>query len=285
MPLRYRNGKPLYGKALQTVLAKRPTRVIVAAQPGEQHADHRLSRRLAERKIPLQMAAPPDQLYRAVTLIFSVVIIGFGLVILVVTLANGRWHRSGRPVARASVHRDRRCSSLHRPAVAELSEDSQPHPPSGSGDGGPAGGGSRWRRRLPRVKVGPGPLTGRFLGVPLQIAVAYAAIGFSLYFSIGVVAGFGLGLTPLVFLAAGVLLVLATLTYVEGAGMFGERGGLVVVRPPRVQRADQLHRRLGDPHRLHHHRLVRVDLGRPLHGADLGRIHPRLGRDRRRWSR
>ena len=36
MPLRYRNGKPLYVKALQTVLAKRPTRVIVAAQPGEQ---------------------------------------------------------------------------------------------------------------------------------------------------------------------------------------------------------------------------------------------------------
>jgi len=37
MPLRYRNGKPLYGKTLQTVLAKRPTRVIVAAQPGEKH--------------------------------------------------------------------------------------------------------------------------------------------------------------------------------------------------------------------------------------------------------
>jgi APA family basic amino acid/polyamine antiporter len=36
MPLRYRNGKPLYGKTLQTVLAKRPTRVIVAAQPGTQ---------------------------------------------------------------------------------------------------------------------------------------------------------------------------------------------------------------------------------------------------------
>ena len=106
-----------------------------------------------------------------------------------------------------------------------MSEDSQPQPPSGSGDGGPARGRSRWRRRLPRVKVGPGPLTGGFLGVPLQIAVAYAAIGFSLYFSIGVVAGFGLGLTPLVFLAAGLLLVLATLTYVEGAGMFGERGG------------------------------------------------------------
>jgi APA family basic amino acid/polyamine antiporter len=35
MPLRYRNGKPLYGKTLQTVLAKRPVRVIVAAQPAE----------------------------------------------------------------------------------------------------------------------------------------------------------------------------------------------------------------------------------------------------------
>jgi APA family basic amino acid/polyamine antiporter len=35
MPLRYRNGRPLYGKTLQTVLAKRPCRVIVAAHPGE----------------------------------------------------------------------------------------------------------------------------------------------------------------------------------------------------------------------------------------------------------
>jgi uncharacterized membrane protein len=35
------------------------------------------------------MATPGDQLYRAVTRIFSVVIIGFGLAILIVTLANG----------------------------------------------------------------------------------------------------------------------------------------------------------------------------------------------------
>lgn len=33
--------------------------------------------------------APPDKLYRAVTRIFSVVVIGFGIVILVRTLANG----------------------------------------------------------------------------------------------------------------------------------------------------------------------------------------------------
>jgi APA family basic amino acid/polyamine antiporter len=34
MPLRYRNGKPLFSKTLQTIIAKRPTRVIVAAQPS-----------------------------------------------------------------------------------------------------------------------------------------------------------------------------------------------------------------------------------------------------------
>ena len=33
MPLRYRGGAPLYGKTLQTVLAKRPCRVIVSAEP------------------------------------------------------------------------------------------------------------------------------------------------------------------------------------------------------------------------------------------------------------
>jgi APA family basic amino acid/polyamine antiporter len=35
MQLRYRNGTPLYGKTLQTVLAQRPARVIVAARPEE----------------------------------------------------------------------------------------------------------------------------------------------------------------------------------------------------------------------------------------------------------
>jgi APA family basic amino acid/polyamine antiporter len=107
-----------------------------------------------------------------------------------------------------------------------LSDNASPPPDTAAGDGAGEPRGPRFRRRLPRVKViGSGPLTGRFLGVPLQIAVAYAAVGFSLYFSIGVVADFGLGLTPLVFLGAGLLLVLAVLTYVEGTGMYAERGG------------------------------------------------------------
>ncbi len=105
-----------------------------------------------------------------------------------------------------------------------MSEEGPTKAPSAASDGAPGAPGSG-RRRLPRVRVGPGPLSRRFPGIPLQIAVAYAAVGFSLYFSIGVVAQFGLGLTPVIFLAAGLLLVLATLTYVEGGAMFAERGG------------------------------------------------------------
>jgi basic amino acid/polyamine antiporter, APA family len=65
----------------------------------------------------------------------------------------------------------------------------------------------------------------RLLGVPWLFAVAYSAVGFSLYFAIGVVADRGLGLTPLIFLAAGVLFVLTMLTYTEGSVMFLEPGG------------------------------------------------------------
>jgi basic amino acid/polyamine antiporter, APA family len=69
------------------------------------------------------------------------------------------------------------------------------------------------------------PLIQRGLGVPWLFAAAYSAVGFSIYFALGVVADRGLGLTPLIFLAAGLLFVLTTLSYVEGGAMFRERGG------------------------------------------------------------
>ncbi|HEX5929505.1 MAG TPA: amino acid permease [Solirubrobacterales bacterium] len=65
----------------------------------------------------------------------------------------------------------------------------------------------------------------RGLGVPTLFAAAYSAVGFSIYFALGVVADRGLGLTPLIFLAAGLLFGLTTLSYVEGGAMFRERGG------------------------------------------------------------
>ncbi len=75
---------------------------------------------------------------------------------------------------------------------------------------------------------GPAPGRGRLqrgLGVPWLFAAAYSAVGFSIYFALGVVADRGLGLTPLIFLASGLLFGLTTLTYVEGSAMFRERGG------------------------------------------------------------
>jgi len=93
-----------------------------------------------------------------------------------------------------------------------------------SGDGRtPAESGAESPRRPeePRAE----PILDRGLGVPWLFAAAYSAVGFSIYFALGVVADRGLGLTPLIFLAAGLLFGLTTLTYVEGGAMFRERGG------------------------------------------------------------
>jgi APA family basic amino acid/polyamine antiporter len=81
------------------------------------------------------------------------------------------------------------------------------------------GGGAPGRRDEVARRITKG------LGVPWLFAAAYSAVGFSIYFALGVVADRGLGLTPLIFLAAGLLFGLTTLTYVEGGAMFRERGG------------------------------------------------------------
>lgn len=68
-------------------------------------------------------------------------------------------------------------------------------------------------------------MSGRRLGLPALFAAAYSAVGFSIYFALGVVADRGLGLTPLIFLASGLLFGMTALTYVEGSAMIRERGG------------------------------------------------------------
>ena len=65
----------------------------------------------------------------------------------------------------------------------------------------------------------------RWLGVPFLYSAASAAVGFSIYFSIGVVADRGLGLTPVIFLLAGLMFALTSLSYVEGGAMLRQRGG------------------------------------------------------------
>src|SRR3954463_104774 len=66
------------------------------------------------------------------------------------------------------------------------------------------------------------------LGSPTLFAIVYTSVGSAVYFSVGVVAGHALGLTPFVFLAAGLYFVLTTMTYVEGASLHQERAGSTV---------------------------------------------------------
>jgi len=65
----------------------------------------------------------------------------------------------------------------------------------------------------------------RGFGVPAIFAIALGAAGSSIYFILGVVAGYALGLTPLVFLLAALFFVITMMTYVEGNSLHPERGG------------------------------------------------------------
>jgi basic amino acid/polyamine antiporter, APA family len=69
----------------------------------------------------------------------------------------------------------------------------------------------------------------RRVGAPRLFATAYSTVGSSIYFALGVVAAYALGLTPLVFLLASLLFVLTTLTYFEGMTLHPERGGSAVM--------------------------------------------------------
>ena len=65
----------------------------------------------------------------------------------------------------------------------------------------------------------------RVLGAPALFATVYGNVGSSIYYALGVTAVFALGLTPLVFLIAGVLFAMTTMTYSEGTVRYPEAGG------------------------------------------------------------
>jgi APA family basic amino acid/polyamine antiporter len=68
----------------------------------------------------------------------------------------------------------------------------------------------------------------RWVGSPTLFAIVYTTLASAIYFSLGVVADHALGLTPLVYLAAGVSFVFAAMTYVEGSSLHQEPGGSTV---------------------------------------------------------
>ncbi|MBA2764320.1 MAG: amino acid permease [Thermoleophilaceae bacterium] len=71
----------------------------------------------------------------------------------------------------------------------------------------------------------PGPRFSRVLGVPALIAILLSAVGGSILYGLGVVAGSALALTPAAFLIAGLAFVLAAAVYSEGNSLHPERGG------------------------------------------------------------
>jgi APA family basic amino acid/polyamine antiporter len=65
----------------------------------------------------------------------------------------------------------------------------------------------------------------RVLDTPALFSVAYGEIASSLYFALGIVAAYALGLTPAVLLGAGVFFLLVSLSYAEGTAAIVETGG------------------------------------------------------------
>jgi APA family basic amino acid/polyamine antiporter len=65
----------------------------------------------------------------------------------------------------------------------------------------------------------------RVLGTRALAATAYGDVGSSIYYALGLVAIFALGMTPIVFMIAGVFFVMTAMTYAEGTANFPEAGG------------------------------------------------------------
>jgi len=65
----------------------------------------------------------------------------------------------------------------------------------------------------------------RVLGTPALFATAYGNVGSSIYYALGVTALYALGLTPVVFVIAGLFFAATAATYAEGTVRYPEAGG------------------------------------------------------------
>jgi basic amino acid/polyamine antiporter, APA family len=65
----------------------------------------------------------------------------------------------------------------------------------------------------------------RVLGTGALFSTAYGNVGSSIYYALGLVAIFALGMTPVVFLIAGLIFACTAATYTEATTMFPEAGG------------------------------------------------------------
>src|ERR687897_843417 len=65
----------------------------------------------------------------------------------------------------------------------------------------------------------------RVLGTSALFSTAYGNVGSTVYYALGLVAVFALGMTPLVFVVAGVIFVCTAASYTEATTMYPEAGG------------------------------------------------------------
>ena len=65
----------------------------------------------------------------------------------------------------------------------------------------------------------------RVLGTSALFSTAYGNVGSTVYYALGLVAVFALGMTPIVFVVAGVIFVCTAATYTEATTMYPEAGG------------------------------------------------------------
>ncbi len=65
----------------------------------------------------------------------------------------------------------------------------------------------------------------RVLGTGALFSTAYGNVGSSIYYALGLVAVFALGMTPVVFLIAGIIFIFTAASYTEATTMYPEAGG------------------------------------------------------------
>ncbi len=92
----------------------------------------------------------------------------------------------------------------------------------------PTGTGEGPSSELAEIAARSRVIVRRSIGSPILFTIVYSSLASAIYFSLGVIAGHALGLTPLVFLVAAVLYTVTAMTYVEGASLHQDRGGATV---------------------------------------------------------
>ena len=174
------------------------------------------------------------------TFVLSLLMFAIGVALIVQVARRPREHALGAAAARRAVRRRRRSGgSTSRCEAGQERREPQATGRPGGRRGAGAGARAERRARAPPGRIAraarPRELAARSrviarrsIGSPILFTIVYSSLASAIYFSLGVIAGHALGLTPLVFLIAALMFALTAMTYVEGASLHQDRGGSTV---------------------------------------------------------